>query len=112
LVGLFRSAVPQRVPVACAVLRGAGTYTMDAPAGTFHLFALGIPAGGPLSSYLYDSALRAGGQRISIAADGVRGSLDLCLRPPLATDPPILLTLPVLLQRAFGKTAGASRRET
>ena len=74
---------------------------MRAPHGTFHLFSLAIPATADASRYfLYDSALRAGGQAITVSPDGISGNTELRLRAPLPTDPPILLAMPVLLKRA------------
>lgn len=108
-IGLFRSPLPQEVPVACAITRTPGAFTLSAPHGSFHLFALAIPATADVSRcFLYDSALRAGGQSIAVTADGVSGSIELHLRERLATDPPILLALPVLLRRR-ARSATAQR---
>jgi AraC-like DNA-binding protein len=100
-IGLFRSALPQEVPVACAIARASGAFTMKAPSGTFHLFSLAISATADRAGYfLYDSALRAGGQVVTVTPDQISGSTDLRLRTALPTDPPILLALPVLLRKA------------
>lgn len=105
-IGLFRSPLPQEVPVACAIVSTPGAFRLRAPHGTFHLFSLAIPTTADPSRYfLYDSALRAGGQSIRVTADGVSGSTELRLRAPLPTDPPILLAMPVLLKRAARATS-------
>lgn len=113
LIGLFRSALPQEVPVACAITRVPGAFTLSAPHGSFHLFALAIPATADVSRcFLYDTLLRAGGQSIEVTADGVSGKTELRLRERLATDPPILLALPVLLRKAARSAqAQMARRE-
>ena len=100
-IGLFRSPLPQEVPVACAIVSSSGTFRMRAPHGTFYLFSLAISTtADPARYFLYDSALRAGGQAITVSSEGISGNTELRLRAPLPTDPPILLAMPVLLKRA------------
>jgi hypothetical protein len=53
---------------------------------------------------LYETALRGGGPPIVIRNGKVEGSTDISLRAPEAFDPPILMTLPLLLN---GMTAPA-----
>ena len=112
-IGLFSSPLPQERPVACAIVRTSGAFTMKVPYGTFHLFSLAIAdTANPSGYFLYDSALRAGGQMIKIAPDQISGSTDLHLRMPQPTDPPILLALPVLLGKAARSAqARMARRE-
>jgi len=100
-LGLFVSPLPQEAPVACAILRTPGNYSINAPLGRYHLFAMALALPAEARGYLlYDKALRAGGQMVVVGADGVHGDMNLQLRPARPTDPPILLALPVLLQRA------------
>lgn len=104
-IGLFTDPIPQGAPVACTILSQPGTYRLaSAPEGSFHLFATGLPwASNPQQYFLYDSALRGGGQEIQILGDEVIGSTSISLRPPEPFDPPILLTLPFLsAKRADG----------
>jgi AraC-like DNA-binding protein len=96
-VGLFPGPLPQGRPLACAALGRAGSYALTIPPrdGSYHLFAAGIPdAAGARDYYLCESALRGGGQIITLRDGQVRGDGDLVLRPRLSTDPPILLSLP------------------
>ena len=100
-IGLFTDPIPQGVPVACTILSQPGAYRLaNAPEGLFHLFAAGLPwAADPQTYFLYESALRGGGQQIQIAVGEVIGSTSISLRPPEPLDPPILLTLPFLSAR-------------
>jgi hypothetical protein len=50
--------------------------------------------------FCHDLALRAGGQAVGVSGDNVSGDTDLILHAPLPTDPPILLFLADLTQKA------------
>jgi AraC family transcriptional regulator len=101
-VGLFATPIPQSKPLACTIAAPNGDYQMlDAPQGKSFLFALGMEL--PIEArdcFCHDSVLRAGGQAIRVSEDGVSGDTDLILRAPLPTDPPILLFLADLMQKA------------
>jgi AraC family transcriptional regulator len=101
-VGLFATPIPQSKPLACTIAALNGDYQMlDAPQGKSFLFALGMEL--PIEvrdCFCHDSVLRAGGQAIRVSEDGVSGDTDLILRAPLPTDPPILLFLADLMQKA------------
>lgn len=100
-VGLFRDPIPQGRPVACVVMERPGRFRITAvPDGRFYLFGAGLAwSREPKQYFLYDSALRAGGQPIWIRNGAGKGSCRLPLRPPAPLDPPILVTLPLLLAR-------------
>ena len=104
-VGLFQDAIPQGQPLACAAPSADGSYSIaDAPEGEFYLFALGVAH--PIQSpecFNYESALRGGGHLLRISRDSVTGSTYLRLRPPSPFDPPILLILPVLMEKFFNQ---------
>lgn len=99
-VGLFRTAVPHGAPAACRVLTGSGPFSLRAPAGRYHVYALGVrtPAD-PLSLLMFDDALRAAAGTIDVSATMTPAPVHLSLRPRSEFDPPILLTLPLLLAR-------------
>jgi AraC family transcriptional regulator len=101
-VGLFRSAIPQDRPVACAVLLSPGPFGIPSvPDGDYHVFALGVPSASDVREYLvFDTALRGGGQMVRIEAGAATAEVRVELHEPLVTDPPILITLPVLIGRA------------
>jgi AraC family transcriptional regulator len=112
-VGLFETPIPQSKPVACTIVSHTGPYSIrHVPEGEFHLFALGLPWSTDLNAYFhYASALRGGGQRVSVSAGMVRGRTEVKLRAPAVTDPPILLTVPWLLRR-FGTDAAAKSTDS
>src|SRR5262245_14598255 len=112
-VGLFDSAIPQGVPVACRVMAGSGSFSLNAPSGRWHLYALGIrqPAA-PLNLLLFDDALRAAGGAVDVPARSARDPIRLALRPRSELDPPILLALPVLLTGRQARMRRAQVRST
>lgn len=102
-VGLFTTPIPQGAPIFGTVMQQPGPYHVPAVAdGVYYIFAAGLERSKDLRNYfLYETALRGGGQPILVHQGIVEGSADLSLRPPRAFDPPILTTLPLLLaQRA------------
>lgn len=109
LIGLFASAVPQGVPRACRIVAGAGPFVLAAPPGRYYVYALGIrhPLK-PLELLMFDEAPRASGGIVDVPLD-TPAALHLRLRPRAEFDPPILLTLPLLLasRRARGDAAPA-----
>lgn len=95
-VGLFTTRMPQGKPVRCALVQSKGMYQIkNAPEGEFYLFAVGLEKPGNASVYFeYETALRAGGERIHIAGNTVHGETSLDLKAPTPFDPPLLLVLP------------------
>jgi hypothetical protein len=70
------------------------------PDGVYYILAAGLARSKDFREYfLYETSLRGGGQPILIRNGIVEGSTDISLRPPQAFDPPILMTLPLLLAR-------------
>lgn len=98
--GLFPSPIPEGTPVACAINLRSGSYRMYAvPRGSYYVFALGLPWPDSLDDlFRYESAVRGGGGRIQVCDDVVECS-DISLRAAALTDPPVLLNLPVLLDK-------------
>lgn len=100
-VALFRTPIPEGRPVACALLRGPGHYRMSGvPDGRFYLFGAGIRWSGPREYLLHESAVRGGGQMVSVHDGVVSGLTDVVLGEAALTDPPILVTFPLLLARS------------
>lgn len=111
-VGLFENPIPQGKPLACAAPSSDGSYCIeDAPEGEFYIFALGLkhPIDAP-ECFDYESALRGGGHSLRISRDSVSGSTYVRLRPPSPFDPPILLVLPVLVERFFSRQRPAEEK--
>jgi len=100
-VGLFREAIPEGEPVACAIASQFGLYGIDdVPDGDYFLFSVALSlAGSSEEHFQCSSALRAGGQAIRVRNGTPRGDTHLLLRPPKPFDPPILMTLPVLMRK-------------
>lgn len=104
LIGLFRTPIPQGRPVSCALLRGLGSYRLNmVPNGRYHLFAAGVSfSSDAASSLISHRVLRGAPKRNVIVVRGgkVIGNTDIVLRPAELTDPPILVSLPMLLTEA------------
>lgn len=105
LVGLFPEAIPQGRPVAGALaFRGQEWVMRDVPDGEHYLLAAGMPsAGDPLECFENQRLVRGGGQRITVRSGAVSGNTDIRLHEPMVTDPPILVTLPLLLREYLGR---------
>ena len=99
-IGLFSTPIPEGNPAACAILVRPGEFLIPGVRnGRYHVFALGLPWPDSLDGFFrYESALRGGGQRISIQNEKVKCDL-IALREAASTDPPVLLNLPLLLDR-------------
>jgi len=94
--------VPQRRPVAGVLLNAPGVYRLGTvPDGSYHLMAAALPCSEDLlDSLLPGSALRVGrgnGPPLLVRRGGVAGVVEVGMRPPRITDPPVLLALPALL---------------
>lgn len=100
-VGLFGGAVPQGFPKAGVVLTSPEEFRIaDVPDGIYHLMAAAAPiSGGPESLLLPGSSLCVGrAERLITVRNGdAEGYTDIILRPLLNTDPPVLISLPMLL---------------
>jgi AraC family transcriptional regulator len=97
-VGLFRTPLPSGHPSACALLRGGGPFRAPVECGTYHVFAAGVAL--PLAEkggLLHEDVLRGAAGPVTVTeGSGVHG-VEVVLRPSAAIDPPILVSLPLLL---------------
>ncbi len=98
-VGLFPTASPERVPVACTVLSAPGRFSMKVPKGSYHILAMSFGlAADPLGVLLPDRAsVLVGGHRAPLQLRHGAAFVRLRLRPPTFLDPPVLVALPALL---------------
>lgn len=98
-IGLFTTPIPQGGPIGGTAITQPGAYRiMPVPDGQYYILAAGLTSSeDPKEYFLYESSLRGGGQAIRIQNGQVKGSTNLTLRPPTPFDPPILMTLPLLL---------------
>jgi hypothetical protein len=99
--GLFPTPIPEGSPLACAINMRPGEYRMSpVPNGRYYVFALGLQCPGSLDDFFrYESALRGGGQRIRVNDNAVECE-EIRLREAALTDPPVLLNLPILLNKS------------
>jgi AraC-like DNA-binding protein len=102
LVGAFGRPIPETRPVACAVADSDGRFLIRGlPEGESYLLAVGLRAGADVRHMLLcEDALRGStdGEPTVIRDHAVSGSTKLRLRPPEAKDPPLLLSLPLLMR--------------
>ncbi len=101
-VGLFTTAIPRQRPVACSLLTEPGRYHIPhIPDGQYFVFAAAFEWSRDPLSYLLHSEhnLRVGATRYPVRVINGRSDMpaDCVLRPPQLIDPPILITLPLLL---------------
>jgi AraC family transcriptional regulator len=109
-IGLFTESIPQGRPVACCFSTASGPFQITrVPDGRYYLFALGVPDGSSLCDT--QNMYRGGGNRIIFKNGNATGKTLVKLRPPETTDPPILLALPVLLQRLKGQLGENGRQD-
>jgi hypothetical protein len=99
--GLFPTAIPQGRPVAGMILEAPGTYRLHpVPDGRYHLMAAALPRSeDPSKLLLPGDALRVGRAQhpLTVRRGRAGGQVDVMLRPPQSTDPPVLVALPALL---------------
>jgi AraC-like DNA-binding protein len=105
-VGLFATPLPQGRPAACAVVTSGDKFRLGpVPEGAYYLFAAGLPASADPSLYLTGDAPLRGRSGPVVAAGGkLSAPADVTLRPEAVTDPPILSSIPLLLDEAGGKS--------
>ena len=102
-VGLFRTHIPQSRPVGGALLTSPGAFSIGlVPDGTYHLLAAALPRLADTLGYLLpDSAnllVGAGNAPVIVRQGRANGWSNISLRPMALTDPPLLVSLPFLLE--------------
>ncbi len=99
-IGLFPRPIPDQKPVVGTAnlhTQVECTFT-DIPPGTYYLLAAAIPFSlNPADYFLLDKALRGKFDEPLVVTETTNINLQLTLREPLPTDPPILVNLPQLL---------------
>lgn len=111
-VGAFSTPMPSGRPGACVLLHGAGPFrTPPVADGTWHVFAAGLPlspGAAPGGDLLHEDVLRGAAGPLRVRGGEVQGEVEIVLRPRLSIDPPILVSLPILLsERLSASPAGA-----
>jgi AraC family transcriptional regulator len=101
-VGAFPKRIPQALPVAGTLLRTPGEYRFPVISdGRYEILVAAIPDEEPQSLFLPGPQMRVGiGAQPLVVTHGIAASpVDVVLRPPQETDPPIVVALPLLLRR-------------
>lgn len=103
-VGLFERQIPQALPVAGDLLFGAGQYRIPTVAdGAYHVLAVAIPWPLDLQAFFLPSLMLRDGMGPCVVSGGRHEHpVDLSMREPLITDPPILIALPYLFIAYLG----------
>lgn len=102
LVGLFAKPIPEGLPLYGTLLSNVGTFSfIDVKPGIYYLMATSIQWGMAAADILLPhTTLRAkDNQPIVITGERHVHYKRLTLRPPKLEDPPILISLPVLMNR-------------
>lgn len=99
-IGLFSRPIPQGAPVRCTMLNSAGRYVISGISdGVYHLLCAAFPVANDLQSYFLpgkDFLVGKGAGPLVIRNGHVYGDPNLTLRPPLLTDPPLVMALPLV----------------
>ena len=100
-IGLFRKRLPEESPAACAIVMGSDAFAMTPPPdGRYHAMAIGMrPEQRGIEILLDDTLPRAAFGPVLVRRESAEEFV-LTLRRPGPLDPPVNLTLPLLLQLA------------
>lgn len=112
-VGLFPKPIPQSIPSHGAILAAPGPYRIaPVPDGRYYLLVAALhPTKTPFASLLSDDDLLVGAASRPVVVSGgaTRHPVNIHLRPPAMTDPPVLISLPLLLVRATTPALASAR---
>jgi AraC-like DNA-binding protein len=111
-VGLFQAPRPEGRPVACTILAEPGPFRIGSlPDGRYYAFAVSLPRSTDDASMLMPDMttvqVAASADPIDVEGGRAQGRADLTLRSSRLIDPPLLVTLPLLLAEA--EAASSSR---
>lgn len=109
-LGLFETPIPQGRPVACAILARSGRFRIRVPeSGSFFLFGAGMARfEEPLDFLRHSGSIRglvAAGP-FSAVGGRVAERPRLTMRSPDLLDPPLLVTLPLLIDERLAEKLG------
>ncbi|HEY5004440.1 MAG TPA: helix-turn-helix transcriptional regulator [Ktedonobacteraceae bacterium] len=97
--GLFPKAIPQGQPTRCTLLVAPGPYTIrDVPDGRYFLLVAALPVSENLHTYLLpqEGILVGVAGPLVVRHGTTQAQVDLVLRAPCLTDPPIISALPFI----------------
>ena len=97
--GLFPKPIPQGRPTRCTLLTAPGPYTIDdVPNGRYFLLVAALPVSENLHTYLLpqEGILVGISGPLVVRHGATQVQVDLVLRAPCLTDPPIISALPFI----------------
>lgn len=98
-IGLFTRPIPQGKPVRCTKLEAPGLFLLNGvPDGVYYLLTAAFPVANDPQTYLLPGKNILLGKSegpLVVHKGRVSGEPDLVLRPPLLTDPPLVMALPL-----------------
>jgi len=97
--GLFPKPIPQGQPTRCTLLPAPGPYTIrDVPDGRYFLLVAALPVSENLHTYLLpqEGILVGVAGPLVIRHSTTQMLVDVVLRAPCLTDPPIISALPFI----------------
>jgi AraC-like DNA-binding protein len=110
-LGLFENSIPQGRPLSCAILDRAERYRIEIPGdGELFVFGAGLARiEKPLDYLMCGGSIRAVAQAgpLTLRGDRVSGDTTLRFRPPSLLDPPLLVTLPLLIDERLAERFAA-----
>jgi AraC-like DNA-binding protein len=113
-VGAFPSSIPAGRPSGCALLDSSGVYRIDElPVGGYYLFAAGFNwFEDPVLQLANIGTLRGKPAQgpVFVLNNQVSQNVDITLRLPELTDPPLLMIAPVLLAEYRGRASHLTRK--
>ncbi|MCI3926835.1 helix-turn-helix transcriptional regulator [Paenibacillus sp. TRM 82003] len=109
-IGLFDKPFPVGHPAACTLTFASGAYELPSVAdGRYYVMAVAIPWEASREEWLLlETSLRCRSGPVDVKAGPAAAPAPLTLRPPRRFDPPILVSMPMLLT-AF--LSGSVKRE-
>lgn len=111
-VGLFGGAIPRGYPISGTILTSPTEFRIsDVPDGSYHLMAAAVPIPEGPESLLLPANLRVGRAEslITVRHGAAEGYTDITLRSPQNTDPPVLISLPMLLIKQMNSKMSPAR---
>ncbi len=94
-IGLFPKPIPQGMPVRCTALAAPGPYSIATiPDGTYYVLVAALPIPQPQRPSFATLLVGTGQEPVQVCNGRALATVDVMLRPPRLTDPPLILALP------------------
>lgn len=104
--GLFRRALPEGHPIACALTCDGSSYVLPIPQdGVWHILSVAVPWTVDAIELLTLKGCERGRSTPIVVTNGRwYGNCEIILGPPSPVDPPILATPPIRVERPGGRS--------